>query len=345
MHVSLARRPLVAAAVTLLAGFVVAAGHTPPAAAATGDGTPTDPNVKFFGRWDTSNPAAYVSEWAGAYVKLGFTGTTVRLRQRNTIDFFASIDGGPDRSFVNASGTVNLTPTALRSGNHTLRVSYRPVAGSYHGDAVFQGVQLDAGARTFAPTVSPRILEFVGDSITVGQQSSEQALTAYPWLVGERLGTEHTQIAQGGACLVATADGCVGLSVQFARTSALPDAPAWDFRRYQAAAVVINLGTNDVGHGVHTPEFQSTYTGLLQTVRSKYPNAVIFAMENFKARFAAQTQAAVSARNAAGDARVFYVDTTNWITTADTTDGTHPTDAGHRKITDRLAPVISARLG
>jgi lysophospholipase L1-like esterase len=329
-------------AAILIAGLGIA---TQPAAAATGDGSPTDPNVKFFGRWDTSSSAAYVSEWAGAYLELGFTGTTVRLKQRNTIDFFAAIDGGPDRAFVNVSGTVNLTPTPLRAGNHTLRVSYRPVAGSYHGDAVYRGVVLDAGARTFVPAVAPRIIEFVGDSITVGQLSSKQALTAYGWLVGERLGTEHTQIAQGGACLVATADGCVGLSVQFAKTSSLPDAPNWDFRRYQATAVVINLGTNDVGHGVHTPEFQSTYLALLQTVRSKYPNAVIFAMENFKRRFADQTRTAVTMRNTAGDARVFYVDTTDWITSTDTVDGTHPNDAGHQKIAGRLAPIISARIG
>jgi lysophospholipase L1-like esterase len=343
---TLSRRAFTLAAVAAVAvGLGIGAGAAP-AAAATGDGSPTDPNVKFFGRWDTTSATAFGSEWAGGYVRLGFTGTTVKLRQRNTIDFFASIDGGADVSFVNVSGTVNLTPTPLRSGNHTLRVSYRPVAGSYHGDAVFRGVVLDPGARTFVPTVSPKTVEFVGDSITVGQQSSKQALTAYGWLVGQRLGVEHTQIAQGGACLVATSDGCVGLSVQFAKLSALPDAADWDFRRYAATAVVINLGTNDVSHGVHTPEFQSTYLGLLQTVRSKYPNAVIFAMENFHARFAAQTRTAVAMRTSAGDANVFYVDTTGWIDPAtDTTDGTHPNDAGHQKIAARLAPIISAKIG
>jgi lysophospholipase L1-like esterase len=32
------------------------------------------------------------------------------------------------------------------------------------------------------------------------------------------------------------------------------------------------------------------------------------------------------------------------LTSADFTDGTHPTDAGHRKITDRLAPIIAAKI-
>lgn len=38
-------------------------------------------------------------------------------------------------------------------------MSYRPVAGSYRGDAVFQGVLLDAGARTVVPPVPSRITE------------------------------------------------------------------------------------------------------------------------------------------------------------------------------------------
>jgi lysophospholipase L1-like esterase len=340
------RALLAAAMVTIVAvGTLTGLPAALPAAAAVGDGSPTDPNVKFVGRWDTSSTARYVSKWAGGYVKVGFTGRTVKLKQRNAIDFFASIDGGPDVAYKNVSGTVNLTPAALAAGNHTLRVSYRPVAGSYHGDAVYQGVVLDAGAQTFAPPISARTVEFIGDSITVGQLSSKQALTAYGWLVGERLKAEHTQIAQGGACLVATADGCVGLSVQFLKTGAEPGSPDWNFARYRADAVVINLGTNDSGHGVHTPEFQATYVTLLERVRQKYPNAAIFAMQTFRKRFVTQTQNAVTARTTAGDRNVFFVNTEGWITeSTDTVDNVHPNDQGQRKIADRLAPIIAARL-
>ncbi|MDT7785039.1 MAG: hypothetical protein QOF58_3458, partial [Pseudonocardiales bacterium] len=174
---------------TVLASIVVAV----PAASAATTSTPTDPNARYFGRWNTSSSSAYVSEWAGAYVVVGFTGRTVKLKQRRAIDFYVSIDGGPDVHYVNRSGTVNLTPTPLAAGNHTLRVSYRPIAGSYRGDAVYQGIEIDTGARTFAPAVPSKIIEFVGDSITVGQQSSKQALTAYGWLTGEKLKTGHTQ--------------------------------------------------------------------------------------------------------------------------------------------------------
>jgi lysophospholipase L1-like esterase len=340
---ALRRKALLSAVGAALLTVGLATG-LPTASAATGDGSPADPNISFVGRWDTTNAAAYVPAWAGAYLSSGFTGTTVKLKQRNTIDLYYSIDNGAFRYLTGVSGSVNLTPAKLASGKHTLRVSYRVVAGSYHGDAVFQGLTLDPGAITYAVKTPPKLIEFIGDSITVGTTTSENALTAYGWLIGERLGTRHTQIAQGGACLVTTADGCVGMEDYFLKLNSLTTSATWDFSRYTANAVVINLGTNDLAHGTHTTTFQPHYLHLLEEVRAKYPNAAIFAMRTFAGRFGAQTEAAVQTRNAAGDAKVYYVDTTGWLTSTDFTDGTHPTDAGHVKVADKLAPLISAKL-
>jgi lysophospholipase L1-like esterase len=329
----------------LLAAATVLACTVTPAASAATTSSPTDPNVKYFGRWNTSSSSAYVSEWAGAYLVVGFTGRTVKLKQRRAIDFFVSIDGGPDVSYVNRTGTVDLTPAPLAAGNHTLRVSYRPIAGSYKGDAVYQGIELDTGARTFAPPVPSKIIEFVGDSITVGQLSSKQALTAYGWLTGEKLKAGHTQIAVGGACLHPAADGCLSMREGFLRTGLALTAPAWDFGRYRADAVVINLGTNDVGHSVTKDQFRASYVTLLQRAREKYPTAAIFALGTFRKRYVPETQAAVKTLADGGDRNVFFVDTTGWIDEAtDTVDNVHPNDQGHRKIADRLAPVVAARI-
>ncbi|MFI5937258.1 GDSL-type esterase/lipase family protein [Actinoplanes sp. NPDC051494] len=317
-----------------LAGILYAT----PAQAAVG--APNDPNIAFHGRWDTTDPAAVVPKFAGAYFITGFTGTRVSLKQRNAIDLYYSIDGGTDVYLQNKSGTVGLTPSALPAGNHTLRVSYRVVAGSYHGDAVFQGLILDSGARTIAPARPSRLFEFIGDSITVGTTSSRNALTAYGWLTGEKLGAAHTQIAEGGACLVSAADGCTGMADRFLRTSPVAGSPLWDFTKYQADAVVINLGTNDVGHGVSTTTFQTVYTQLLRDVRARYPRAAILALQTFTKRYAAQTQAAVTAT---GDANTFYIATDGWIPAGGLTDNVHPNDAGHQAIAARLAPLLEAK--
>ncbi|MEV0640859.1 GDSL-type esterase/lipase family protein [Streptomyces sp. NPDC050619] len=324
----------------------VISAATARSATAAAPGQPGDPNIKFVGRWDTtSSTTAYTPYWAGAYYRVGFTGTTVKLKQRNTIDFWARIDDGPVKFYDDVKGTVNLTPSALPAGRHTLQVNYQVVAGSYRGDAVFQGLALDSGATTFAPASPAKLIEFVGDSITVGTTTSQNARTAYGWLIGERLGTEHTQIAQGGACLVAAADGCVGLERQFTALNPNAATPAWDFSRYRADAVVINLGTNDVGHGVSSTQFQAAYTSLLRKARAAYPQAWIFALETFRGRYVPQTEAAVKAAVEAGDSRLSFVDTTGWLGSGDLTDSVHPNDQGHRAITDRLAPIIAARIG
>ncbi|TDC42556.1 hypothetical protein E1166_07170 [Micromonospora sp. KC213] len=333
-------RTVVAMAVAAAATVAVAA----PADAAPGDGSTSDPNISFIGRWDRSSTAAFASNWAGAYLRTGFTGTTVRLKQRNAVEFWASIDGGPFVNYRNVSGTVNLTPTPLRAGNHTLVVSYRQRAGSYNGDAVFTGLVLDSGARTYPLPVAPKLVEFVGDSITAGTGSSQLAITDYAWLVGERLGVEHTQIAIGGACLVAAPDGCWGMERRYFNIDAGSSTP-WDFSRYRADAVVINLGTNDVGHSVSGPTFQASYTAFIRNIRAKYPHAAILALKTFRGRYVAETQAAVQAVNNSGDRNVYFVNTDGWLTAEGLGDAVHPNDRGHQMIADRLAPIVAARLG
>ncbi|MFF0232951.1 cellulose binding domain-containing protein [Micromonospora sp. NPDC005254] len=338
-------RSLRTAALIAVAAGVLAAGlPVLSAEAAVGDGTPADSNISFVGRWNKTNASAYVPYWAGAYLRVGFTGRTVKLRQRNTIQLWASIDGRAFTSFTGSS-TINLTPTALAAGNHTLIVSYRQVAGSYTGDAVFQGLILESGAGTFAPPARPKLVEFVGDSITAGATSSQLAVTDYGFKVGERLGYDHTQIAIGGMCLAETTDGCWAQETRYWMSSGgQAGTDPWDFSRYTADGVVINLGTNDKSHGVSAAAFQATYTTFLTRIRARFPNAKLFAMRTFIGRYATETEAAVRARNAAGDANVFYVDTTGWLPSGGLSDSVHPNDAGHQAITDRLAPVLSARL-
>ncbi|WP_304453538.1 RICIN domain-containing protein [Nocardiopsis sp. YSL2] len=306
-----------------------------------GDGSPTDANIHYFGRWDTRESGAYVPGWAGAYLETSFTGTSVAANQRGTVDLYYSLDGGPYTWLRNASGTVTLAD-GLAPGEHTLRLGYREVAGSYTGDAVFRGLTLDPGAETIGSTPPDRVIEFIGDSITVGQPNANRPFTSYPWLVGEDLGAGHTQIAQGGACLLPS--DCYGMLDWFLRTSSADGSPAWDFR-YDAAAVVINLGTNDIGRRPTSEQFRDGYVELIARARAEYPTAEIFALRTFRGRYVAETEEAVRIHNDRGDGDVRFVDTTGWIGDEHLVDSVHPNEAGHRVIADRLAPIIGAQLG
>lgn len=315
--------------------------------AAMQSGNPTDPHIKYVGRWDTSSSSLHTSYWPGAYLQTNFTGTTVQIKLASAANVYVSIDGGADTFYANANGTVDLTPTPLAFGIHSLRVA----AYSEHDDIAFQGLVLDAGAITLAPVISPQLIEFIGDSVTAGATDSKRALSDYAWLIGERLHVEHTQIAQGGICLV---DGVqcgvpspTGMSSQFFKlqTVYFPNSPDWNFSRYRASAVVVNLGTNDSGYHVSDATFQAAYVTFLQQIRARYAHAPIFVLRTFKGSKAAATQAAVQAVNAAGDPNVRYIDTTGWLTASDYNSGPHPSDAGQVKVANQLGPILAAALG
>ncbi|GAB3167708.1 hypothetical protein GCM10027059_29150 [Myceligenerans halotolerans] len=309
----------------------------------SGDGSVSDPNLQYYGRW-AADGSWRTMGWAGGYVEAAFTGSTIGVHLRNSIDMYYSVDGAPEQWRRNASGDVTIA-SGLGGGTHTVRIGFRERAGSYNGDPAFGGFNLASGGSTTSMARPADFIEFIGDSITVGQPNGDRPFTAYPYLVGEALGAGHTQVAQGGACLVSTSDGCYGMMDWFRRSSAWVGQDDWDFSTYQATAVVINLGTNDVGHGVSTPEFHENYVVMLERVRQAYPNAEIFAMGVFRNRYVTETRNAVQARVDAGDTRVHFVDTSGWVDPAtDTHDNVHPTDAGHRKIADLLTPVIDQYL-
>jgi lysophospholipase L1-like esterase len=312
---------------------------TAPAQAATGDGSPSDSNIVYVGRWDNSNLSNVKSYWSGAYFRVNFTGTTLSIKLAAASSIYVTIDN-VTRYYANANGTVNLTSTPLASGTHSLRVAAR----SEYDTIQFQGLVLSSGASTQIPAARNRLIEFVGDSITAGCCAlTNYVLDDYSWLTGEALNADHTQIAYSGICLqnASCGENSLGMSNQFFKLQTIRylNSPAWDFNRYQPNQVVINLGTND---SVSDSVFQGTYTTFLQNVRAKYPNADIFVLRTFGGFRVAPTQAAVNARISAGDTKIRYVDTTGWVTpgTSDFSDSLHPSVSGHVKIANRLTSVL-----
>jgi hypothetical protein len=305
-----------------------------------GNGAPDDPNIAYIGRWDLSGfPSVARSYWPGAYFKVRFTGTSVGIRVQSSATFYARVDNGSDVLYNNASGTIMLAQS-LPPGTHSLRVATRTESVILR----FQGLVLDSGQVTLPAITSPDIIEFVGDSITVGNRSSKVALTSYAWLTGESLNAERTNIAYTGVCLVDSVPcgWTTGMSRGFFKlqTIAYPNSPDWDFDRYQARVVVIDLGTNDSAYGISNSQFRTSYIMFLQNIRGRYPSAELFVMRPFNGAKATQCLAAVNARRSAGDLKVHYVDTTGWLTSGDFVDGLHPNDQGHVKIAQRMTTIL-----
>ena len=309
------------------------------------------PNSRTIGRWD--NSSSNHSYWGGAYLKVGFTGTTVKVQLAASTYFYARIDGGAFTYFDTSAGTlVNLTPSPLASGSHTLTlVSSQASAVAAYAQLQVTGLVLDAGATTTAPPVASKTIEFIGDSITYGMSLPRTTLDTAGWIVGEQLGAEHTHVAWTGIPLVVNPNSSIGMQNAWfnLKTPDITPVTAWNFATYTADVVVINLGTNDNIQGVSTSTFQSAYVTFINGIRLKFPNAQILAIEPYNGSFAAQINAAVTQVTNAGDPKVHYVDTTGWLNQSspyvDTIDGLHPSVSGNQKIAAKLVPIIAPYLG
>ena len=332
--------------ILLLYGLVLLLFSDKVFAAQTQPGMPGDKHIIYFGRWDKSSSAQYVSYWGGAYLKVNFTGTTVKLIAGNKSNFYSRIDDGPWVSHLNGKDTIDLTAKPLPSGTHKLVIAQ---GKDYDYIFKFDGLVLDRGARTKKPKVSKKIVEYIGDSITTGYTDAQAEVSDYAWVAAEDLGVEHTQIAYPGVNLVTWPNKGNGTIIQYfkARSFKFQDSPDWNFKAYTPNVIVINLGTNDNNNRVPDTVFQRVYIGLLTRVREQFPKAQIFALRTFLDLKTAPTIAAVKARNAAGDQKVHFIDTNGWLgprKSDDYTDGLHPSINGHKKAAELLEPIIAPYL-
>lgn len=312
-------------------------------ARATGYGSLGDTNIQYVGRWDFSNSQQYVSYWCGAYIKVNFTGKTVKVRTGAWSNFYAKIDNGPWVLYKDAGDIINLTPTPLASGTHTLVFTQ---AKDYDYDFRFMGLILDAGAVTKKPVAESYLIEWIGDSITTGYLTDNASVSSYPWHLSEKLGVAHTQIAYPGIALVTSHDHGNAMDQHYYKLQPpnYPNAPLWDFTKYTPQMVVLNIGTNDRDYNDSDSVFQDTFVKLLVGIRSKFPQAQIFVMRTFLGIRVEPTVAAVQARIAAGDLKLHYINTEGWLTPSTSDyleDNLHPSKAGHQKVADKLAEVLA----
>ncbi len=201
-----------------------------PAKALLGASTPVnDPNIAFSPyNWYRSGTAFAQTPNPGAYLKLGFSGSSIGVN----LDVSAlqgvpashypvirySVDGGPAVT-VQLSPTTSSLPCAkgLRPGNHSLLLQY--VAGYVFLDfwtpvnvIRVTGFTLDDGASTVAPMKQPLIALFLGDSITNGDDDTatfangitnavdtQDATVGYASVVASAIGAEYGMVAYGGA--------------------------------------------------------------------------------------------------------------------------------------------------
>jgi lysophospholipase L1-like esterase len=327
-----------------------------PAVAPTPTIAASDAGFVYSGRWGSESAGTERRTMtAGSTCEFDVIGSaTVKLCFDPTVALYLPgiaywIDGaGPTRAYIDNTGLVTLPWTGTASHVRFLSI-IDPEYPTTHDDWTsqrdalrFLGIQADVGATLGTPPSLPPDIEFIGDSITVGNR-------VYYTGAGDGVAVNAPEMSFGilaaaslGLRPILTGHGGQGITVAASdgtpiANSAFPYSYAGKVYAPVAAPRVVFLyyGTND--STITTSQYQT----LLTTVRTAYPQAWIFAAVPVGITGTRRTniQAAVAAM---ADAKILYLDYSG-LSVA-TADGTHPNVVGHvtlgAQVAADLRPVV-----
>lgn len=236
--------------------------------------------------------------WQGAGVMANVSGTSISVKIRtegtSTVYFQPVIDGTvlTRVKFDQGDQTVTLA-TGLSDSVHQVEL-YRETEG-YEGINTFLG--FTSGKVTGSPVSNGRLIEVVGDSISVGYGNLGSELhpnwvadpachetpentswyATYAAVAGHALGAEVSTIARSGWGMARDRENSTANVVPSVYDHALgvSDTSTWSFGP-KASVVVINLGTNDYNTGDPGTAYETAYSSFIARLRTHYPNAWIF---------------------------------------------------------------------
>ncbi len=335
----------------------------------------SDPNITFSPyNWVRESDYAQTPN-PGAYLKVGFTGTSVRVTFDGTALskagvpasqyplVRASIDGGPGTTYQIKSGIQTIDCAVhLNSGNHTLRLEY--VSGYVFLDfwtpvnvVRVNSIKLDEVARTFRADTAKKNVLFLGDSITNGDDDvanfkdgitnaveTQDATLGYPSVVAKAINAEYGISAYGGASWDRkAADGNTPGVMTFwsmidKEHSRLRNGKLWPV----PDEIYVNMGENAGPTSDDVPQ-------LLTALRSvSSPRTEIFLIIPFSGRSRASLTAGF--KNTKSDPHTFLMDTGNNAHLAGvgptlmSVDGQHPLAALHAQLGARLVEARAKAL-
>jgi lysophospholipase L1-like esterase len=292
---------------------------------------------RFIGRFDDMHQ----SSWSHSAVALRFTGTDVSVTLAGAGVMYEVVLDGVRSKFTGGSGTYALGK-GLANGPHDLLLVRRQE--SFFGIAKF--VSFDVPQNQWLPNVVPsRRIEIVGDSISAGYgnegcpfEVNENSDLAYGAVAARAVSADVHIIATSGIGMAKSLSNAPTMPTIYEHTFGANNATAWDFTKYAADVVVINLGTNDMNAGVDKTAYKTSYTAFLGTVRGHYPSARIYCVSMNGNTLTAEVQAVVAT---AADPKIAYLALHG---NAAGCQG-HPDIAGHQTMANDLEAALKTDLG
>jgi hypothetical protein len=270
---------------------------------------PTDPNIRYVGRFDTSNPLAPRMYWSGTHVVAWFEGTScqVRLNCAGGKDFFNIIvDNGTPTKVGLAAGLQTVSAASgLPDGVHKIEIFKRT---SYKNDnSAFEGFVTDAGKGLALLPPEPALkIQFYGDSITDGNSVDHTPedfsptywnnYLTYAATTARNLNMRYVSTAASGIAVIYPSaifgPGFIMDSYYDRINPSLGSSGAnkWDYTNDDTDLAVINLFQNDSTSKAppHTIAEQNAildaYESFVLKIRAAHPHAeIICALGNMSA--------------------------------------------------------------
>lgn len=346
---------------------------------------PPVPAVQYIGRWELSAGEASAAYPASrAVVRFRGTALEVTARDTyNETWIDVTVDGTLAAPILVRGATPRVVSLVdnLPMGDHVVEIYKR--TEDFTGILRLSSFSFPGGGQLLAPPPrKARRIEIIGNSTLVGYgvdgvrgaaNCSTSAVhnahrSLIPLLADGLDAEDYAPSASGTGVL--TNENPLDTNLLFLTYPRVMSrlTPLWDFSTWQPDAVVVMVGGTDLSNpSVDPPPSQATfaaaYEQFLALVRAKNPNAHVFALTSPTASdfypvndvngvpYMARTKviggiaAAVLARNAAGDGRVYpFV----FGAASDPEVGAcayHPTFALYQRMASELVPFIKTKVG
>jgi hypothetical protein len=303
----------------------------------------------------------------GSYLKTNFSGTSINVNLDMTTFINAGIsdinypfvryqvDGGAWTNLQLTPSTTKISISGLSSGTHSFRFEFMstymyptpPERWNIPANVIkVTGLSVDEGSTVSAPTILSKLLRVDGDSITEGGRavnsgdlpSSHSAVLAYPRILSGLLNTELSQIGYGGQGWTTGGTGNVptypnAASYYYNGVSRLSGGVLTHALDYW----LINEGTNDGANDV-----TSLALARLSQARIEAGSTTqILLQVPFNGSHRAQLTSAYNSYIVANppDKNIHLIDLGS--ISFGTTDGTHPSVAGHAVLANALYTAIN----
>ena len=253
----------------------------------------TDSAYTYVGRisWE-ANPGCATWTYPGVQVHAVFTGTSASMETNSDCGYFmVEVDNHEPRKIkVEKNQTITPLVKGLGDGAHRLTLTY--LIEGLSKKPTFHGLHLDDGCRLLEKPVLPeRRIEFIGNSITCGYGiegngtekkflfSQQNFYQTYAARTARALGAQCQVCARSGIGIYRNYAGKIPDEIMpnvYPHTFYATSGELWDFSRFQADVVCVNLGCNDTSVGKYDKErLTEAFKAFTITLREHYPHAKI----------------------------------------------------------------------